>query len=713
MLCIRYDDDARSCGRQRFSNRSLRAPNLSKRSPSDFFFARLLVKNSGAIDSRAVLTVAVPGGRSWLPEWLRAGEFETRPMWLRRVFSTAPAGLALGAFLLFALVLVVYLPLLPGSFVMDDARLVGEQANPLVNGQLTLRSVWFQTDFPLTLCAWWAEWSLWGNHPLGYHVVNAVLQAISAILLWRVLARLKIRGAWLGAAIFAVHPVAMGSVARIAELKNTLSLPFFLLSFWAYLRYEQAALFSRVETPVSTRHHSGTAWFVVSLVGFILALLSKTTVVVLPMALLSCAAWQRGRLTRRDAVHTAPFFLLASGFGLMSIWFQKYQALAGEIIPAQSFIERLGIAGRNFWFYFEKALLPINLTVFYSRWRTAPSMLVAIMPVIAIALLFALCWRFRRGWGRHALLGIGCFAILLFPSLGFFDAQCFTKFQVSDHLQYLPLIALTSMAGAALASLPGKRVVFCGTIGVLAVLSILSFRRAEVFSNEEGLLQDTLAKNPAAWPAHNDLGVILARQGKISAAAEQFKTALQWKANEPEALVNLAQCDAMQGRFAEARAGYLAALRQKPDSVALHEGLANALENLGSNAEAIGQLKIALRFTSKTGTRLALADLQFETRDYRAAAQQYHAVLSAEPENLTALNNLACMLISCPDRSAQNCEEAVKLAERACQLTAFKQSELMKTLAAARAEQGRLAAAEAISLAARLPMAEATDEVDD
>src|SRR6185437_13392826 len=118
----------------------------------------------------------------------------------------------------------------------------------------------------------------------------------------------------------------------IAELKNTLSLSFFLLSFWAYLRYEQTALYPRDETPVSGRRGSGTNWFVLSFVGFILALFSKTTVVVLPVALLACAAWQRGRITRRDAVQTAPFFLLALGFGVLSIWFQKYQALAGEIV---------------------------------------------------------------------------------------------------------------------------------------------------------------------------------------------------------------------------------------------------------------------------------------------------------------------------------------------------------------------------------------------
>src|SRR6185437_15009895 len=160
-----------------------------------------------------------------------------------------------------------------------------------------------------------------------------------------------------------------------------------------------------------------------------------------------------------------------------------------------------------------------------------------------------------------------------------------------------------------------------------------------------------------------------------------------------EALANLAQCDAVQGRFAEARGECLTALRGKPDNAALHEGLANALGNLGNLPEAIGHLKIALRFAPKTSTRLELADLLIQSRDFRDAGKQYREVLAVEPTNLNALNNLASVLISCPDRNARDGEEAVKLAERACELTAFKESGFMKTLEVSRAEEKRLSEA--------------------
>jgi protein O-mannosyl-transferase len=621
-------------------------------------------------------------------------------------FASSQVPNVLSAFFLVALVVAIYLPILPGSFIMDDARLVGKAANPLVSGELTFRTVWFGTDFPLTLCVWWAEWSTWGNHACGYHAVNILLQALSAVLLWRILLRLNVRGAWLAAAIFAVHPVCVGSVARIAELKNTLSLPFFLLSFWAYLRYEACSLYRTQDKPADARNLEATLWFSLSFVGFILALFSKTTTIALPVTLLFAAAWQRGRFTGRDFVHVIPFFVIALWFGLMSVWFQKYQALAGQGIISQTFVERLGVAARNFWFYCGKAVLPVNLTIFYSRWKTDASALAALWPAILAALVFLVCWRSRRGWGRPALFGLGCFTVLLFPALGFFDAQCFTKFQVSDHLQYLPLIALVSLIGGTIGSLPNKWVLRGAAVIVLSTLSILGFQRAEVFSTEESLLRDTLSKNAMAWPAHNDLGVILARQGRLPDATEHFEAALKSNPNDPDLLANLALTHFVQGRFNEACAAYRAAIRMKPDSPSLHENLANALKNLGKNDEAIAHLDIALRDAPKIETRLSLAGLLYSNQNFRRAVDEYHKVLLAEPDNVSGLNNLAFVLTVCPDKSIRNGGEAIKFSKRACELTGFRQAPFIKTLSAAFSEQNRLSeAAAADEMASRLQVA--------
>ena len=243
--------------------------------------------------------------------------------------------LLLGSLAIVAMTFLVYIPVVPGSFLMDDTRLTNGD-NALVNGQLTLRTLWFGTDFTLTTFVWWLEHVAFGPHPAGYHLVNIALHAVSALLLWRLLVQLKIPGAWLGAALFAVHPVAVNSVARIAELKNTLSMPFLLLSFIAYLRYENSRLYPP-DSPSPDRHLAGTGdlWYFISLSAFILGLMAKTTIIMLPVALLLCAVWQRGRIQRRDVIHTAPFFVLSLAFGLMSIWFQKFQALPTSPLTLQ------------------------------------------------------------------------------------------------------------------------------------------------------------------------------------------------------------------------------------------------------------------------------------------------------------------------------------------------------------------------------------------
>lgn len=322
-----------------------------------------------------------------------------------------PGRLLVGGFVILALVLLAYLPILPGSFLMDDRRLV-ESDNPLVNGSLTPMSIWFQTDFALSTFLFWLQWLAWGNHPGWYHVINMLLHALSAVMLWRILVRLEIPAAWLAGALFAVHPVCVNSVARIAELKNTLSLPFFLLSFWLYLPNLGFA------KPSSDSSNRAALRYGLSLLAFVLALMSKTSTVMLPFVFLAVALWHNERLTRKDFLRASPFFVVALAFGLMSAWFQKHQAMAGPVLAPESFWLRLITAGRIFWFYLGKALLPLRLNLVYPEWKTDGISPVSFLPLLFIFGAVFICWRVRRGWGRHVLLMLGVFGITLFrPSV--------------------------------------------------------------------------------------------------------------------------------------------------------------------------------------------------------------------------------------------------------------------------------------------------------
>lgn len=611
--------------------------------------------------------------------------------------------LALGPLILFGLVFIVYRPILPGQLLMDDWRLI-QPDNPLTNGELTPLNLWFQTDFTLSTFALWLEHLLWGQNPACYHVVNLLLHAVSAVLIWRLLVQLKIPAAWLAAALFAVHPVCVNSVARAAEIKNTLSLPFFLLSLWAYLHYERLALYPTKDRSTALPHSQAnlitpaTGWLVIALFAFIAALLSKTSTIMLPPILLACAAWQRNRIGRKDWLHIAPFFVLAVAFGLMSIWFQKHQALfsAGETLAPETFWQRLALAGHVLGFYLGKALWPVKLNLVYPQWKLDAASVDAWLPVVVFVLAALLCWRFRQRWGRPVLFGLACYAITLFPVLGFFESQFLTRWQVSDHLQYLPLIAPVAFLAAVLATSLNPSVFRLISLVLLTGFAILTYQRAMVFTSDEAIMRDAIGKNPDASYARDKLGVILAKRGDFAGALDQFKTSAKASPADADALSNLAHLLAVTGKYPAAEASYRAALKLEPYDADTHRNFAQLLRQEGRNRESIFHYQVALQFKPDNRTRLEFASLLYQTGNLSAAAVQYRRAVAEEPNNVEALNNLAWLLATAGDDTVRNGVAAVLLAEKACKLTVYKQARLTGTLAASYAEAGRYA--EAVTL---------------
>jgi tetratricopeptide (TPR) repeat protein len=603
-----------------------------------------------------------------------------------------------GSWLIFTLVLAVYLPMLPGEFLIDDWRLI-ESDNPLVNGSLTPFNLWFQTDFTLSSFALWLQHLAWGHNPAGYHAVNLVLHAAGSILLWRLLVKLKVPGAWLAAALYAVHPVCVNSVARVAEIKNTLSLPFFLFSFWAYLKYEACALFSVGNGPAADprARQTATVWYALALLSFVAALLSKTSTVMLPVVLLLCAFWQRGRIGRKDWVHAAPFFLLSLAFGLMSIWFQKNQALfsGGQVLPPSSFVQRLALAGNVITFYLGKAFWPAQLNLVYPQWKLDATALATWLPWFDLAALLAVCGRFYRKGGRHVLFALGCFGAALFPVMGLFDSQFLTQWQVSDHLQYLPLVAPVALAGAVVATLRKQhpQVFHVAVAVLLGLVSVAAFQRAAVFSTQEGLLRDAIARNPDASLAHNNLGAILAGKNEIPGAIRHFEAALRSDPGNASAELNLAQACVATGQLGGAERHFQCALQLKPFDVVTHKSYAELLRRQNRNRAALSHYLVALSFHPDNPTRLVAASLFYASGDAHQAITRFRQVLQLEPNNVEALNNLAWMLATCGVASERNALEAVRCAEKACALTGYKKAQMTGTLAAAYAESGRFSEA--------------------
>lgn len=597
------------------------------------------------------------------------------------------------AAILLLLVLAAYAPVFRGGFVWDDTVLIDR--NSLVKGEANLLSIWFREDFPLSIVAFWLQWLVWGKHAAGYHVVNVLLHGTGVLLLWRVLTRLGIQGDWLGAALFAVHPVAVASVAWISELKNTLSLIFFLASLYCYSRFD-------LEPRAPHAAHRASNWYWLALGAFLLALLSKTSTVMLPVVLLACVWWRCGRLTGRDVLRAAPFFALALAFGSMTVWFQTHHVIPDHAMRSEGFAERLAGSGWALWFYLGKALLPLKLVMIYPRWDISPAQWWAWLPLGLWCGALATCWSLRRGGGRHVLLALVCFSALLFPVLGFFDTYFFSMSRVSDHFAYLSLLPMTSLAGAVLGKAAGKKLapasaarnwqpVTCRVLTTAVVLAFgwLTAQRARVFATDEGLWRDTLAKNPAAWVAHNNLGCLLAEQGKLDDAARHFEASLRGNPRNAEAHRNLGKALVLREEFAKADEHLRAAVQLNPKDAEAHRTRALALEGLGRPHEAVTALQAALRIEPDADTRVELAGLLRRLGDFREAITQLRLAVTAKPDGAEALNNLAWILATAADPNLRNGPEAVQLAERACQLTGEKDAPMVATRAAAYAEAER------------------------
>jgi len=487
-----------------------------------------------------------------------------------------------GAGALLAMTLVAYGPALNASFIWDDDMYVTH--NEQLRTWAGLRSIWLDPTatpqyYPLIHTTLWLQYHVWALRPLGYHLVNVVLHGLNAGLAWLVFRQLALPGAWLAAAAFALHPLHVESVAWVTELKNVQAGFFFMLAMLAYLRF------------VFDRRSKGA--YAAAFLCFVLALLSKTVACTLPAAVLVCLWWKRGGIERRDVGVLAPFFAVGLASGLVTSFIEKAHVGAEGEEWALSVIDRCLVAGRALWFYAGKILLPVRLTFIYPRWGIdSAAWWQYLFPAATIAVALAL-WSWQGRIGRGPLAAALYFAVTLAPALGFVDVYPFRYSFVADHFSYLASLGPIALVAAGVGALRSRPRVAVGGALLLA-LGGATWQRCHAFTSPETLWRDTLAKNPSAWMAHNNLGLLLLQEGKPAEAAEHFESALRLHPAYLEALYNLGNAAVARGRLDDARAYYELALQVAPTFAPAHNNLANVYAYQGRLVEAIQHYEKAL-----------------------------------------------------------------------------------------------------------------------
>lgn len=488
------------------------------------------------------------------------------------------------AIALFALALLVFGFDLGREFYFDDTVYIADHA--LLHRDDALRAFWFTTEafnyYPVFWSLLRAQWLLWDDAAAGYHAVNLLVHCVNALLVWRIARAWQVPGAWWIAALFAVHPVNVQTLAWAAEQKNTWSFLFMALAVLAFIAHTR---------------RGGWRYYSASLLCFAGALGCKTSVVAMPVFLALCYR-SRGHLVR-----LVPFFALGLAAGLTTLWFEQHRVGAHSLVGALDLWQRIEAAAAALFFYGGKVIAPVGLTPFYPSWTDATAAAHTTLPLLALLASTAICAIAWRRIGAPVALGFAWYALLLLPLLGIFDTNYFAFSRIADHWQYHALPGLLVVSVFATRKLPPS-----AHAALVAVCAFLSTAHLAHFENARSLWAHAVARNPGAWIAWHNLGNLHADAHAFPEAIAAYREALRARPDYYRASFNLANTLAAAGRWEEADRAWLDARDIADDDADAAVNRAVVLLHLGRNEEAIAGLHRALEL--EPGKATALANLQ-------------------------------------------------------------------------------------------------------
>jgi tetratricopeptide (TPR) repeat protein len=580
------------------------------------------------------------------------------------------------ALVLFGFALLIYGFGIGRGFDFDDLTYIPN--NPILARSDAFHAFWFTSEafnyYPLFWSLLRVQWLLWGAHPLGYHLVNLVMHGVNAILVWRVARAWRLPGAWWAAALFAVHPVNVQTLAWAAEQKNTWSFFFMALALLAFIK-----------------HAHGRDWpsYALSLLCFTAALACKTSTVCLPVFLAIYYAVRREKGFGAMLLRLVPFFALGFAAGVTTMWFEQHRVAAKSLLSTFSLWQRMEIAGASFWFYLSKALLPLGLTPMYRGWvDTSAPMHTAVPGLLLVALMIACILGWRR-IGAPIAFGLIYYALMLLPLLGILDTNYFAYSLIADHWQYHALpgitVAITAAACALVRRWP-RLAAYSNAGGILTVLTLAVLASAHYahFEDARSLWSYVVERNPDAWMGWYNLGNVYSADHAYPKAIAAYRRSVQIKKDYYWGHFNLANSLSAAGLLEESNAAYLDAEKIEAIDPDLYNNRAVVLMRLGREDEALPQFEHALQLNP--GLVSAHENL-IAILLKRGRVEEAEAHLEAIRHNFTeaAGRRIAAAITASAQQAKAHPEALLRFAKRACELS-NNQPELRDALTALESE---------------------------
>lgn len=567
-----------------------------------------------------------------------------------------------GMVALIAVAAVCYLPSMRGGFLWDDDVYVTH--NKALSRAGGIQRIWLGVRdpktypvpqyYPMTHTSFWLEtrWQDWSK-PLSsmpFHLINVMLHAMNAWLLWVLLRRLGVPGAFVIAGIWMIHPLQVESVAWITERKNVLSGFFFFASMIVYVRF--------CSLDLSENPRGRWELYVLALVLFVCSILSKSVTGSMPVMVLLLIWWKRGTIGWKEIKLLLPFVALAMGMGAITSMFER------DVVGAQgadwnfSDFERIRIAGGSLWFYLGKLFLPVKLSFIYEQWNLRwPILYIApVAAVVVLAALFAL----RKKIGRGPIVAALMYAITLFPALGFVNIFPMRYSFVADHFQYLagiPIIA--SVVWCVQRVIRSRAILTVVAVIAAAGLATATFQRNHVYTDAITLWTDTLEKNPTCWMAENNLGAQLLSRNDLAEAEVHFKRALQLRPKHVEAEMQLGMIAVYRGdpdaglELLNTAAEWARADPNHPHLAAVYYNLGYAYQKKGDKRSAFAAYRNAAELDpNDAGAFNAAGALLLEEGDPEHAKMWLEKAIEIDPSFLKAHTNMGNLLLQEGDPQA-------------------------------------------------------------